>query len=129
MPFDPKADKIDDRTFALNSLWLGFASSLLFLAGLLAGWEVFLVKLAGALASAAPVSLLFVRFFDDYQTRLVSHGARWASVVVGIWLLAQLLSDTSARLVAEIDPMLGLAICVVAFHAGIASARIRGTVS
>jgi hypothetical protein len=122
MPYETKAGSSDNHSFALNTMWVGFAGSLWLLASELLGSGLAPSPIAGVVAGSL-MALVFIGRQDEYFQRLVTKAAAWACAVVGLWLFASAVPRTDQHVT---DHELGLAIVAVAFHVSFAISRLRG---
>lgn len=123
MPYDPKANTHDNRSFALNIMWVGFAGSLWLFASKLLGSGLGPSPMAG-IAAGSLIALVFIGRQDEYFQRLVTKAAAWACAVVGLWLFVSTIPGADEHVT---DHELGLAIVALTFHVSFAIARLRGT--
>ncbi|MBV7259951.1 hypothetical protein [Erythrobacter crassostreae] len=123
MAYDPKAISTDDRSFALNMMWVGLAGSLLMLAGAVFGFLDAVDTLAGGFTAGTLIGLVFVGHHDEYFQRLFAFAARWACAAVGIWLFIAIGPITDEWIS---DPLIGLTAIAAIFHVAFAAARLRG---
>ncbi|MCK0128428.1 hypothetical protein [Erythrobacter sp. F6033] len=123
MSYDPKAISTDDRSFALNAMWVGLAGSLLMVAGALFGFLEKVSFAAGGFTAGTLISLVFVGRHDEYFQRLVAFAARWACAAVGIWMFLAIGPITDEWIT---DPLIGLTAIAAIFHIALAAARMRG---
>ena len=112
----------NDRNFAVNSLWIGFADTLLVLA---TQWLPFLAdleRIAVAIMAGSLIGLLFIGRHDEFVQRMVGRAAVHACVVAGLIAFTKVMPIAKY---IEIGPILTLALISLGFHVSLAWMRVR----
>ncbi|GMN01520.1 hypothetical protein [Erythrobacter sp. MTPC3] len=123
MPYVPNQPGEENRNFALQSMWVGFAAAWLLLAGKAFGFFDHVDAIGGGFASGSLIGLIFFSYQDEYMQRLIGKASAWSCAVVGLWLFASVVSFTSGYVQ---DHVFGLIIVAVTFQTSFAISRIRG---
>ncbi|WP_108790795.1 hypothetical protein [Erythrobacter sp. Alg231-14] len=113
----------DDRSFALNMMWVGLPGSITLLAGQLFGIYDFVIALIGGITSGTLIGLIFVGKHDEYFQRMVGKSASWACAAAGLWLFASIAPITEEYVTNHV---VGLGLIAATFHSVLAICRIRG---
>lgn len=148
MPYEPYSPTQEQREGYFGLVWLGGLISLMLVVATILGVAAKMEGWAGMIVGAYILSFTTWNKYDDYFVGLALQGARWAAVVIGLWLIGLALvgifegahgvgvaasgaslpeRDVSFILPAWTNNAFLLAsICALAFHAGFLFNHLRG---
>ena len=148
MPYEPYAPTQEQREGHFGLVWLGGFLSLMLVVTTILGLAAKIEIWAGFIVGSYILTFTSWKWLDDYFRSLATEGARWAAVVVGLWLVGLALagifeaahgagvsasgasldeSDVSFILPAWTNNAFLLAsICALAFHAGFLFNHLKG---
>ncbi|MGB3165343.1 MAG: hypothetical protein WBA68_01045 [Alteraurantiacibacter sp.] len=148
MPYEPYSPNQEQREASFKLVWFGGFVSLMLVVATILGVAAKMEAWAGIIAGSYLIAFAGPNKFDDYFIGLALHGARWACVILGLWLVSLSLvgifeaahgvgvSASGARLdesdVSFILPawtnnaFLLASCCSLAFHAGFLFHHVRG---
>lgn len=147
MPFNQNAPDGEETTNALRIAWIGLAANCALLASYTMNMGEAFTAPALGITGAFIFVLLMSNRLDDYFNSLRNVGLRWGMVVIGLYLFAGALvyvylgghalgsfaasgdlhGIERGRLDFFSDGYLLAILAGLAFHAGFAFARLRGT--
>ena len=124
MAIELSGDREENSGFMLGFMWLALLCSVGLVATGMMDWSS---RFTPVLAAVACVPILWQVISprqDEYLKGLAAIGAKWASLTLAFWMIGLMFAGQTPLVD---DALTGTSLCVLAFHLGVAQARLRGS--